>query len=152
MFLALALPPFFSPAIGKPSDKVGAKIIGSTGFLSLSLLPVVLGTVDHNDTEQAVLMCILLLLIGTSLNMILARAFSDVTYLVNEKEPAHLGILRPQVAYAQAFAFMGVANASVNPVDPLFADWVLERTDWASLTRSAGVYLRFAAFGGKAIK
>ena len=116
MFLALALPPFVSPAVGKPSDKVGAKIIVSTGFLSLSLLLVVLGTVDHNDTEQAVLMCILLLLIGTSLDMILARAFSDVTYLVNEKEPAHLGILRPQVAYAQAFAFMGVANASGNPV------------------------------------
>ena len=88
IFLTLSFPSFASPAIGKLSDKFGANISVSVGFLSLSPLLMLLGVVNHYDTGQVVLLCILLLLIGTCLNMVMTPIFSDVTYLVKEKEAA----------------------------------------------------------------
>lgn len=139
------MPCFASPAIGKLSDKVGANIIVSIGFLTLSPLLMLLGAVNHYETEQVVFLCMILLLIGTALNMIQTPVFSDVTYLVNEKEAAQLGVFGPKGAYAQAFALMGVAYAIGSLLGPLLGGLVLEKTGWKSLTFGTGILCAICA-------
>lgn len=139
IFFILSIPCFAAPAIGHLSDKVGARIVVSIGFVTLSPLLILLRMVDHYDTAQVVLLCVLLLLIGAALNLILTPVFSDVIYLVDEKEAANAGIFGPKGAYAQAFALMGVAYASGSLVGPLLGGLVVERVGWNGVTLGTGV-------------
>ena len=138
IFLTLALPSFASPFIGRLSDKIGAKIIVSVGFASLSVLLFLLGRIDHDGTEQMVFLCTLIFLIGICLNMTLTPALSDVTYLIDEMVAAEPGIFGAKKAYAQGFALMGMAYSIGSFLGPMLGGLLLEKTDWKSLMSTAG--------------
>lgn len=138
IFLTLALPSFASPFIGRLSDRIGAKIIVSVGFVSLSVLLVLLGMIDHDGTEQVVFLCLLIFLIGICLNMTLTPALSDVTYLIDEKVAAKPSIFGANKAYAQDFALMGMAYSMGSFLGPMLGGLLLEKTNWKSLMITAG--------------
>ena len=81
--------------------------------------------------------------------------FSDVTYLVKEKEAVQPDVFGPKGAHAQAFALMGVAYAVGSLLGPLLGGFVLAKVGWNSLTFGAGILCAlciipcFWALGGR---
>lgn len=64
MFLALVTPSFISPAVGSLSDKYGPKWLSVIGYLACTPPLILLRLVDHNSTQQKVLLAALLGLLG----------------------------------------------------------------------------------------
>lgn len=77
VFLTLSLPCFAGPVIGHISDKIGAKIMVSLGFVFTAPLLILLRLINHGCEDVVALLCVLLLLIGVALNMILTPVFSE---------------------------------------------------------------------------
>lgn len=158
IFLILSLPSLAAPAVGHLSDKYGAKIMVSLGFVTVTPLIILLRQITHNDSEQVVLLCILLLFIGIALNMILTPVFSEAMYLVDEKEAALPGVFGTRGAYAQAFGLMNMAYAAGSLVGPLVGGLLVRRVGWNVLTLGTGVVCAVCvvpclyATGGRRVK
>lgn len=153
VFLTLIVGTFLAPLIGFVSDRVGAKIMVSTGFLALAPLVILLRLVDHDTQTQLALLCGLLLLIGIALNMLATPAFTEAMYVVADQEAA--GVFGPQGAYAQAFSLMTVAYATGSLVGPFACGFLVERLGWNTLMLAGGILCGFCslpclyATGGK---
>ena len=139
VFLILSLPSFGAPVVGAMSDRYGAKIVVSTGFLCLTPFLILLRFINHYDAGQVVLLCFLLFAIGLSLNLILTPVFSDVTYALEEREAAEPGLFGVKGAYAQAFALMNIAYASGSLLGPLLGALLVEKVGWTNLTLATGI-------------
>ncbi len=139
VFLILALPYAAGPLTGKIGDIYGAKAVISAGFASLMPLISLLRLVDHYETGQVVLLCVLLFAIGTAMNMVLTPAWSDTTYLVEAKSKEAPEIFGKKGAYAQAFGLLNMAYAIGSVLGPLLGGWLVEEVGWSQLTLGAGI-------------
>ena len=139
VFLVLAIPYMAGPLIGKLGDVYGPKAVVSIGFLALMPLVILLRLIDHFAIGQVALLCVLLLGIGTALNMVLAPVWSDTIYLVDQKTKDCPGIFGEKGAYAQAFALMNMAYAIGSVMGPLLGGWLMEQVGWSWVTLGAGV-------------
>ena len=139
VFLMLAVPSAAGPLTGKLGDIYGPKVIVSGGFAALMPLVISLRLVDHHEIEQVALLCVLLLAIGTALNMVLAPVWSDTMYLVDEMSREKPGIFGNKGAYAQAFGLMNMAYAIGSVLGPLLGGWLINEVGWNSITLGAGI-------------
>lgn len=139
VFLALSLPHFAGPAVGHLSDRVGAKICVCLGFLCTAPLIILFRLVDHYESSQVALLCVLLLGIGLSVNFILTPVWSEAMYVVDDKAARHPGVFGEKGAYAQAFGLMNVAYSAGSLVGPLVGGLLVERVGWNNLTLATGV-------------
>ena len=139
MFLVLAVPYAAGPLTGKIADAYGPKTVVSSGYAALAPLVILLRLVDHYEVGQAALLCVLLLAIGTALNMVLTPVWSDTMYLVDEKSKKQPGIFGEKGAYAQAFGLMNMAYAIGSVLGPLLGGWLMERVGFNSITLCAGI-------------
>ena len=64
VFIALALPSVFGGLAGTLSDRFGARLVALIGFVCSSVMIALMFLVDHNSTQQVVLLCALLVLTG----------------------------------------------------------------------------------------
>ena len=139
VFLILIIGTFLAPLIGLVSDKVGAKLMVSTGFIALAPLLILLRFVNHYSEAQLALLCCLLLLIGIALNMLATPAFTEAMYVVADKEAAEPGVFGPTGAYAQAFSLMTIAYASGSLVGPFVGGCLAEALSWDTLSLASGI-------------
>ncbi len=140
VFLPLSLAPLFGPLFGALSDRIGAKTMVCTGFLLTAPLLILLRLVDHYDESQVALLCVLLFLIGISLNMILTPVFSEASYVVDDLVATQPGVFGEKGAYAQAFRLMNVAYAAGSVVGPLMGGFLVERIGREGVTCGMGIW------------
>ena len=140
VFIALSFGSFAGPAVGKLSDRIGAKITVCFGFGASAPLLVLLRLVDHDSKPVLALLCCLLLLLGVTLNMILTPVWSEASYLVDEIMMNEPGIFGAKGAYGQAFSLMNMAYAIGSLVGPLSGGLLVESAGWNDLTLGIGIF------------
>ncbi|CAD6580661.1 MAG: hypothetical protein ASARMPRED_000288 [Alectoria sarmentosa] len=139
VFLVLTIPSFAAPLVGLLSDRIGAKIIVSLGFVALAPLLALLRLVDHNEDSQVALLCALLLLIGGALDLMVTPAFTEAMYVVDDWEEAEPGVFGGKGAYAQAFSLMAIAYAAGSLAGPFWlVVWGVRTALFVCYGREAG--------------
>ncbi|KAL8871417.1 MAG: hypothetical protein Q9174_002741 [Haloplaca sp. 1 TL-2023] len=139
IFLPLVLPSFVAPLVGAFSDRYGARLPTSIGFVLSTPFVILLRVVDHNDREQVVILCVLLALLGVALTMVMTPLLAEVTYILQEKEKHHPGLFGEKGAYAQAYGLFNCAFAGGMLVGPLWAGSVVDKAGWGTMCLSLGV-------------
>lgn len=139
IFLPLVLPSFIAPLVGAFSDKYGARLPTTIGFLLSMPSLVLLRIVDHGGKKQVVILCVLLTLLGTALTIVMTPLLAEITYILNAKERHHPGLFGEKGAYAQAYGLFNCAFAGGMLVGPLWAGFVVEKSGWGTMCLSLGV-------------
>ncbi|KAL8918642.1 MAG: hypothetical protein Q9208_007203 [Pyrenodesmia sp. 3 TL-2023] len=139
IFLPLVLPSFIAPLVGAFSDKYGARLPTTVGFLLSMPFLVLLRIVDHGGKEQIVILCVLLTLLGSALTIVMTPLLAEITYILNAKERHHPGLFGEKGAYAQAYGLFNCAFAGGMLVGPLWAGFVVEKSGWGIMCLTLGV-------------
>ncbi len=139
IFLPLVLPSFIAPLVGTFSDKYGARLPTTIGFVLSTPFLILLRIVDHGGKKQVVILCVLLALLGTALTIVMTPLLAEITYILNAKERHHPGLFGEKGAYAQAYGLFNCAFAGGMLVGPLWAGFVVEKSDWGIMSLSLGL-------------
>ena len=139
IFLLLSVPTLAGPGIGYITDKVGAKLLMSVGLIVSFPLLTLLRLIDHYDTTQVILLCVVLFAIGIAVNLILTPAMSDVGLSITEISDKKPGAFGAEGAYATAYGMMNMAFAMGALIGPLIGGVLMERIGWNWTTTGAGV-------------
>lgn len=145
IFLALIVPSFSAPLIGRASDKYGPRWLAATGFILALPFLVLLRSVTHNSLQQIVLLCALLALLGVSLTFVMPPLMAEITYVVEAKEKKNPGLFGKQGAYAQAYGLFTCAFAGGTLVGPIWAGFVEQRAGWGTMVWSLGLLSTLSA-------
>lgn len=79
---------------------------------------------DHDSLKQKVLLCALLMLIGTCVALIVPAVMTEFTYIMDAKEKQQPGIHGVNGAYAQAYGIFNVGLGAGALVGPVWAGYV----------------------------
>jgi MFS family permease len=145
IFLALIIPSFSGPYIGQLCDKFGPRWPTAIGLAAALPFWVLLRLVDHDSLKQKVLLCALLMLIGTCVALIIPAVMAEFTYIVDAKEKQQPGIYGVNGAYAQAYGIFNVGWASGALVGPVWAGYVKAAGGWGTMTWSLGAFSAVSA-------
>ncbi|KAL8721323.1 MAG: hypothetical protein Q9225_001983 [Loekoesia sp. 1 TL-2023] len=145
IFLPLVLPSFLAPLVGAFSDKYGARLPTSIGFVLCMPFVILLRIVDHGGTKQVVILCVLLTFLGIALTILMTPLLAEITYHLNEKEKRHPGLFGERGAYAQAYGLFNCAFAGGMLVGPLWAGFVVEKAGWGIMCLTLGVLAAVSA-------
>ncbi|KAL8830915.1 MAG: hypothetical protein Q9170_005517 [Blastenia crenularia] len=139
IFLPLVLPSFVAPLVGAFSDKYGARLPATIGFVLSMPFLILLRVVEHGGKKQIVILCVLLALLGTALTVVMTPLLAEITYILDEKEKHHPGLFGEKGAYAQAYGLFNCAFAGGMLVGPLWAGFVVEKAGWGTMCLSLGI-------------
>ena len=139
IFLAIVVPSFTAPVIGKYSDKYGPRWFTVMGFVLGCPILTLLRFVDHDSLGQKVLVCALLALLGIVLNMALTPLMAEITYVVEAKEKHNPGLYGEKGAYAQAYGLFNSAFAAGTLIGPIWGGFVLQKAGWATMVWTLGL-------------
>lgn len=145
IFLALIIPSFSGPFIGQLCDRFGPRWPTAIGLAAALPFWVLLRLVDHDSLKQKVLLCALLMLIGTCVALIIPAVMAEFTYIVDAKEKKQPGIFGVNGAYAQAYGIFNVAWAAGALVGPVWAGYVEAAGGWGNMTWSLGAFSAISA-------
>ncbi|KAL9579163.1 MAG: hypothetical protein Q9212_005266 [Teloschistes hypoglaucus] len=144
IFLAISLPSLLGGLFGTLSDRWGPRFLTLIGF-AVAVPPLgLLALVRHDGTGQIVLLCFLLALIGTGLNMLLAPLASEMSFVVEEHGKKQPGTMGGSKSYAQAYSLFNCALAGGQLVGPTLAGLLYHQTNW---TITVVVLAAFCASG-----
>ena len=138
IFLCLCVPSFFEPLVGRLSDRYGVRWFAVGGFTTGFPSFVLLRFVRHDSLGQAVLLCILLLLIGVSVNATMTPVTAEVSNVVYEKERETPGIFG-KGALGQGYALMNMAFAAGSLAGPIWSGFTVETVGWGTMALSIGI-------------
>jgi MFS family permease len=139
IFLAICIPSFAAPLVGRMADKHGPRWLVAAGFTTSLPCLVLLRLVTHHTLQQIVLLCVLLFLLGTSLTFIMGPLVAEIAYLVKAKEEKIPGTFGTRGAYAQAFGLYYCWFAGGLLIGPIWAGYVEQRAGWGTMTWSLGL-------------
>ncbi|KAJ5888710.1 hypothetical protein N7495_008751 [Penicillium taxi] len=138
IFLPIALPCLLGPLLGTLTDQWGPRYIGSAGFLLAAPCLIVLQTVAEDTLICKVILAVLLLLVGISLQAVLPPTMAEICFVVDNMEQEHPEIFGYGSAYAQAFGLSCTSFAAGTAVGPIWAGFMREKFGWTALTWSLG--------------
>ena len=140
IFLAIVIPTFFSPLVGKFVDSSGrGRWVAATGYGIACPTLILLRYVDEGvsvagtapgSTNQAVLLAALLFIVGAALTIVIVPALEELTIVVDEREKAQPGIFGPRGAYARAYGLMNMCWAAGAVVGPIMAGEIVRQQGW----------------------
>ena len=145
VFLALIIPSFSGPFIGKLCDRFGPKWPTTVGMAAALPFWVLLRTVDHDSLNQKVLLCALLVLIGACVALVIPAVMAEFTYIVDANEKKQPGIYGDNGAYAQTYSIFNIGWAAGALVGPVWAGFVEAAGGWGTMTWSLGVFSAVSA-------
>ena len=145
VFLALIIPSFSGPFIGKLCDRFGPKWPTAVGMAAALPFWVLLRTVDHDSLNQKVLLCALLVLIGACVALVIPAVMAEFTYIVDANEKKQPGIYGDNGAYAQTYSIFNIGWAAGALVGPVWAGFVEAAGGWGTMTLSLGVFSAVSA-------
>jgi len=141
IFLTIAIPSIGGFLAGWLSDRFGPKRVATTGLLIAGPTVILLRLVQHNSTQQIVLLCALLTIIGIATNLFLASLSADLSFVADEEsrsQKASANIADDGVTdmslYAASFSLMNSAMAAATLFGPLFMGWLKQSNGWGTMT------------------
>lgn len=152
LFLPIVIPSFLAPAFGWFSDKYGGRYPVTVGFLGACPPLICLRFVDENTTNDKVILCALLALIGLFLSLTFPPIMAEISSVVEAKEKSMLAAGRagfgPGGAYAQAYGLFNMAFAGGCMVGPLLAGFIAEDRGWSTMALVLGILSAITAVPG----
>jgi MFS family permease len=139
IFFALAAPAFSGPVVGWACDKFGPRWLATVGFAFALPFLVLLRLVTHHSLEQVVLLCALLVLVGTCMTVVMPPLMAEITYAVEAMEREKPGVFGKKGAYAQAYGLFFCAFAGGIFVGPILAGFVEDKAGWGTMAWSLGL-------------
>ncbi|KAF2758113.1 MFS general substrate transporter [Pseudovirgaria hyperparasitica] len=139
IFLAIIIPTLASALVGKLTDRLGARLITTAGFLVLSPTLVCLRFVDHDSVAQKALLCALLAVCGAASSMLLVPVMAEVAHCVESAQKMHPERFGAQGAFAQGYGVMNGIYAVGTLVGPIWSGFMIDGTDWATTTWTLGL-------------
>ncbi|THY43195.1 MFS general substrate transporter [Aureobasidium pullulans] len=139
VFLAVTIPSFVGPYIGKYADTHGARWLTAVGFIVTGPCFILFRLVDHDSIRQKVLLCALLAIVGLGVTLSLTPLMAEVSYAVEAqgaKRPA--GFFGRNGAFGQAFGLFNMAYAAGTMVGPILAGFIKEKDGWGTATLVLG--------------
>ncbi|CZS92961.1 related to vesicular amine transporter [Rhynchosporium agropyri] len=145
IFITLTLPTFLSPLTGQFSDKHGARLCATLGFLGMVPPLVCLRFVNHNTLSQKVLLCVLLTFTGLGVSIVYAPGMAEVERIVAERESDMQGEDRDggegtkRGGRASAYGLVNMAYAFGILCGPLVGGFVKKEGGLATLGWALGL-------------
>lgn len=133
-FMALLVPIFLAPLIGRIADRYGSRMV-LTANLLLGTIPLVcLRYVSYNSIGQKVLVCALLFLVGLTCAGRIGIYTSQVNHAVRAFARDHSRQLDPDKAIAQAQGVWTAAYSLGCGLGPVYGGLIQGRAGWATET------------------
>ncbi|KAI1851116.1 hypothetical protein JX266_003781 [Neoarthrinium moseri] len=140
MFLAIFVPGFLSPLVGMLADRYGAKWPSFAGFVAMTPTVVCLRFVTENTIQHKVLLTILLVIIGVTLDFSNTPLMAEITYVITEKAQENPGIFGEKGAYGVGYGLFTMAFALGGVIGPLWAGYVNASAGWGTMTWSLALW------------
>lgn len=143
IFLPLSLPSLFGPLVGRFTDRYGGRWVTAAAFTIICPGLILLRLVNENSINHKVLICALLVVIGSCLTLILEPLFAEITGRATKLEALDAGALGSEIVgrgyYAQAYAHFNWAWALGNTLGPILFGFMAEAASWKTAMLSMGV-------------
>lgn len=135
IFIPLELPQLIGPLIGFIIDRYPSsrRYLGAAAFFSAVPTFVLLRFVSHNTTEQKVLLCALLALVGTCIALALIPLMVEVTYAVMAREEQSPHVFGKGGAMALAYGLLNSAFAAGSIIGPFLAGFIRVAAGWGTM-------------------
>ena len=143
IFLPLSLPSLLGPLVGKFTDRYGGRWVTAAAFTIICPALILLRLVKENSIGHKVLVCALLVLIGSCLTLILEPLFAEITGRATKLEALDASIMGSKMVgrgyYAQAYAHFNWAWASGNTLGPILSGFIAEAAGWKTAMVCMGI-------------
>lgn len=134
VFLALIAPTFVGPLIGYWTDKYGPRWFAASGLLFCVPFWVLLRLIDHDNTNQIVLLCALLVLLGAATTLVMISLMAEFSKVCDAKVRQDPDLFAGKSAYAQSYSIFNVAWAAGSLLGPLIAGAIKSSSGWKTMT------------------
>jgi MFS family permease len=129
IFLCVAVPTASGYVAGCLTDHYGARAVAVLGFIVTTPALLLLRLVDHNTLTQKVLLCAVLVLVGTGLSLFLAPLATDINIVADKVSQQTSSSL-----LATSFSILNCAIALGGALGPLTAGPMMNSTGWKGAT------------------
>jgi MFS family permease len=145
IFLPIVIPSLTAPLVRQMADKYGSKWLAAVGFISALPFIVLLRLITHYSIRQVILLCTLLTLLGSSMNLAMIPLMADITYVIEAKEKKSPGMFGKGQAYVQAYRLYFFSFAGGAIIGSIWAGFIIHRVGWGAMTWSLGLLSGLAA-------
>ncbi|KAK4941521.1 hypothetical protein LTR10_018539 [Elasticomyces elasticus] len=140
VFLALIAPSFIGPVVGHYTDKYGPRWIAASGLLLSVPFWVLLRFIDHDNTGQAVLLCVLLVLLGGAITLVMISLMAEFSKVCDVKVRQEPDLFAGKSAYAQSYSLFNFSWALGSLLGPLISAAVRSSAGWKTMTWTMAVF------------
>ncbi|KAJ5492439.1 Major facilitator superfamily domain general substrate transporter [Penicillium expansum] len=138
MFLNLTIPSLIGPFVGLVSDKYGVRLISGLGFTLAAVAVAFLALIQHNDTINKVMACVLLSFVGIGLNTSLTPLVAEIPRIVNTIQDEQPDIYGDKSAVTEAYMLLDAAFGAGTVLGPLLSELAFENLGWTGCTAMLG--------------
>ncbi|KAL8919080.1 MAG: hypothetical protein Q9208_006964 [Pyrenodesmia sp. 3 TL-2023] len=145
IFLALTVPALAGAAYGAVSDRYGPRRVSLSGFVMASVSLALLAFVRDDSNVAKAGLTVLLLTLGTGMNLILTPLAADMLYEANIIEEHNPDVFGDAGTYALVYSFLCAAFGLATSVGPAWSGFMYEDISWAAAMVSL---VAFCLLGG----
>ncbi|KAJ5402050.1 uncharacterized protein N7487_007946 [Penicillium crustosum] len=138
MFLNLTIPSLTGPFVGVISDKYGVRLISGLGFTLAGVAVALLAVIQHDDTTNKVMACVLLSFVGIGLNTSLTPLVAEIPRIVNTVQKEQPDIYGDKSAVTEAYMLLDAAFGAGTVLGPLLSELAFENLGWTGCTAMLG--------------
>lgn len=159
MFLNLTIPSLIGPFVGMISDKYGVRLISGLGFTLAAVAVALLALIQHDDTTNKVMACVLLSFVGKlrtefhelqfyplicshhtgiGLSTSLTPLVAEIPRIVNTVQEEQPDIYGDKSAVTEAYMLLDAALGAGTVLGPLLSELAFENLGWTGCTAMLG--------------
>ncbi|KAJ5302864.1 hypothetical protein N7476_009663 [Penicillium atrosanguineum] len=138
IFLPMVATVLLQPFCGFLSDRLGARMVATTGFILIVPSLICLRFVEMNTMQDKTLLCVLLALFGTFNNGISPCLLVETQQVVDELEEETPGVFGDNGATAQAFSLQQMAQFTGMVIGPMIGGFIDHRYGWKMMNLCLG--------------
>ncbi|KAI1615883.1 MFS transporter [Exophiala viscosa] len=140
VFLALIAPSFVGPVVGHYTDKYGPRWIAASGLLLSVPLWVLLRFIEHDNTGQKVLLCVLLVLLGGAITLVMISLMAEFSKVCDAKVRQEPNLFAGKSVYAQSYSIFNSAWSCGSLLGPLIAAAIRSGAGWKTMTWTMAIF------------
>ncbi|KGO63852.1 Major facilitator superfamily domain, general substrate transporter [Penicillium italicum] len=139
IFLNLTLPSLIGPFVGLVSDKYGVRLISGLGFMLAAVAVASLALIQHDDTTNKVMACVLLSFVGIGLNTSLTPLVAEIPRIVNTIQEDNSDIYGAKSAITEAYMLLDATFGAGTVLGSLLSELAFENLGWTGCTAILGL-------------
>lgn len=139
IFLALVVPTCISPLVGWLSDKHGPRWYIATGYLLSATPLILLRLIDHNSTQQKLLLGVFLALFGAFGTLFEIPVWAEIIRCTEIRTKANPRQYSADGAVGQAYGLSNLFYSLGVTVGPLIAGFIYETAGWGNMVLVLGI-------------